>query len=250
MPAPGQAYAGHGHGGSAQQGRGLAAYASYPSVLWPGPLPRLQRGGCPSAGKAPAQRWPAEWAAPHPGCASTLPSSLAWCEVRVGASAGRPLLPAQSSAQGAQRAPGPGQRQDGPDWVAGRSLAQSTCHRLKDALKLGHAPSVSAAPGDLGGRLHVLRPRTQCSPGLVPPQSLPLISASRWLLKRGELSVAEETGLFRKLASRPTCYLFLFNDVLVVTRKKRWALPVGHGQKAWPGGWGSGLGPGGATYAS
>ncbi|VFV44628.1 rho guanine nucleotide exchange [Lynx pardinus] len=51
-------------------------------------------------------------------------------------------------------------------------------------------------------------------------QSLPLISASRWLLKRGELSVVEETGLFRKLASRPTCYLFLFNDVLVVTKKK------------------------------
>ncbi|XP_058575359.1 rho guanine nucleotide exchange factor 16 [Neofelis nebulosa] len=51
-------------------------------------------------------------------------------------------------------------------------------------------------------------------------KSLPLISASRWLLKRGELSVVEESGLFRKLASRPTCYLFLFNDVLVVTKKK------------------------------
>nr|XP_031529267.1 rho guanine nucleotide exchange factor 16 isoform X2 [Vicugna pacos] len=50
--------------------------------------------------------------------------------------------------------------------------------------------------------------------------SLPLISASRWLLKRGELFMVEETGLFRKLASRPTCYLFLFNDVLVVTKKK------------------------------
>ncbi|XP_059869195.1 rho guanine nucleotide exchange factor 16 isoform X3 [Delphinus delphis] len=50
--------------------------------------------------------------------------------------------------------------------------------------------------------------------------SLPLISASRWLLKRGELFVVEETGLFRKLSSRPTCYLFLFNDVLVVTKKK------------------------------
>ncbi|KAK1340574.1 hypothetical protein QTO34_019145 [Cnephaeus nilssonii] len=45
-------------------------------------------------------------------------------------------------------------------------------------------------------------------------KSLPLISASRWLLKRGELFVVEETGLFRKLASRPTCHLFLFNDVL------------------------------------
>ncbi|XP_059869196.1 rho guanine nucleotide exchange factor 16 isoform X4 [Delphinus delphis] len=52
-------------------------------------------------------------------------------------------------------------------------------------------------------------------------KSLPLISASRWLLKRGELFVVEETGLFRKLSSRPTCYLFLFNDVLVVTKKKR-----------------------------
>ncbi|XP_053776361.1 rho guanine nucleotide exchange factor 16 isoform X1 [Desmodus rotundus] len=51
-------------------------------------------------------------------------------------------------------------------------------------------------------------------------KSLPLISASRWLLKRGELCVVEETGLFRKLASRPTCYLFLFNDVLLITRKK------------------------------
>ncbi|XP_057606651.1 rho guanine nucleotide exchange factor 16 isoform X3 [Hippopotamus amphibius kiboko] len=39
-------------------------------------------------------------------------------------------------------------------------------------------------------------------------------------VKRGELFVVEETGLFRKLASRPTCYLFLFNDVLVVTKKK------------------------------
>nr|XP_011765525.1 rho guanine nucleotide exchange factor 16 [Macaca nemestrina]XP_011765526.1 rho guanine nucleotide exchange factor 16 [Macaca nemestrina]XP_011765527.1 rho guanine nucleotide exchange factor 16 [Macaca nemestrina]XP_011765528.1 rho guanine nucleotide exchange factor 16 [Macaca nemestrina] len=51
-------------------------------------------------------------------------------------------------------------------------------------------------------------------------KSLPLISASRWLLKRGELFLVEETGLFRKIASRPTCYLFLFNDVLVVTKKK------------------------------
>lgn len=38
--------------------------------------------------------------------------------------------------------------------------------------------------------------------------------------------MVEETRLFRKLASRPTCYLFLFNDVLVVTKKKRWATVV------------------------
>ncbi|XP_019513971.1 PREDICTED: rho guanine nucleotide exchange factor 16 isoform X2 [Hipposideros armiger] len=50
-------------------------------------------------------------------------------------------------------------------------------------------------------------------------KSLPLISTSRWLRKRGELFVLEEAGLFRKLA-RPTYYLFLFNDVLVVTKKK------------------------------
>lgn len=42
----------------------------------------------------------------------------------------------------------------------------------------------------------------------------------------------EEAGLFRKLTSRPTCYLFLFNDVLVVTKKKRWAR---RGRPAW--GW-------------
>ncbi|XP_049733638.1 rho guanine nucleotide exchange factor 16 [Elephas maximus indicus] len=51
-------------------------------------------------------------------------------------------------------------------------------------------------------------------------KSLGLISASRWLLKRGELSLVEDAGLFRKIASRPTSYLFLFNDVLVVTKKK------------------------------
>uniref|UniRef100_A0A8D0L8V9 Rho guanine nucleotide exchange factor 16 n=1 Tax=Sphenodon punctatus TaxID=8508 RepID=A0A8D0L8V9_SPHPU len=42
----------------------------------------------------------------------------------------------------------------------------------------------------------------------------PLISASRWLLKRGELSLllAEEAGIFRKGSGRVNCYLFLFND--------------------------------------
>uniref|UniRef100_A0A8C8SL50 Rho guanine nucleotide exchange factor 16 n=1 Tax=Pelusios castaneus TaxID=367368 RepID=A0A8C8SL50_9SAUR len=50
----------------------------------------------------------------------------------------------------------------------------------------------------------------------------PLISASRWLLKRGELSLplAEESGTFRKGFGRPNCYLFLFNDVLILTKKK------------------------------
>ncbi|NXY92548.1 ARHGG factor, partial [Alcedo cyanopectus] len=49
----------------------------------------------------------------------------------------------------------------------------------------------------------------------------PLISASRWLLKRGELHLlqSEESGIFRRGAGR-LCYLFLFNDVLIITKKK------------------------------
>ncbi|KFP90534.1 Rho guanine nucleotide exchange factor 16, partial [Apaloderma vittatum] len=52
-------------------------------------------------------------------------------------------------------------------------------------------------------------------------QPFPLISASRWLLKRGELYLllSEELGIFRRGAGR-LCYLFLFNDVLIITKKK------------------------------
>uniref|UniRef100_A0A8D0BUM4 Rho guanine nucleotide exchange factor 16 n=1 Tax=Salvator merianae TaxID=96440 RepID=A0A8D0BUM4_SALMN len=53
-------------------------------------------------------------------------------------------------------------------------------------------------------------------------KNFPLISASRWLLKRGELSLplVEESGIFRKGSGRATCYLFVFNDVLIITKKK------------------------------
>ncbi|NWX30232.1 ARHGG factor, partial [Notiomystis cincta] len=49
----------------------------------------------------------------------------------------------------------------------------------------------------------------------------PLVSVSRWLLKRGELLLllSEEAGIFRRGAGR-LCYLFLFNDVLIITKKK------------------------------
>ncbi|XP_032427251.1 LOW QUALITY PROTEIN: rho guanine nucleotide exchange factor 16 [Xiphophorus hellerii] len=48
----------------------------------------------------------------------------------------------------------------------------------------------------------------------------PLVSASRWLKKRGELAVSsEELSLWRAFTNR-SYYLFLFNDVLIVTRKK------------------------------
>jgi len=55
-------------------------------------------------------------------------------------------------------------------------------------------------------------------------QPFPLISASRWLLKRGELYLlsSEEGGIFRKGSGR-VCHLFLFNDVLIITKKKRYS---------------------------
>lgn len=48
----------------------------------------------------------------------------------------------------------------------------------------------------------------------------PLVSASRWLKKRGELAVCtEELSIWRAFSNR-SYYLFLFNDVLIVTKKK------------------------------
>ncbi|XP_053137125.1 rho guanine nucleotide exchange factor 16 [Hemicordylus capensis] len=51
-------------------------------------------------------------------------------------------------------------------------------------------------------------------------KNFPLISTSRWLLKRGELSLADEGGIFRKVSGRGNVYLFVFNDVLIITKKK------------------------------
>ncbi|NXA40386.1 ARHGQ factor, partial [Eudromia elegans] len=49
----------------------------------------------------------------------------------------------------------------------------------------------------------------------------PLVSSSRWLVKRGELTTyVEDTGLFSKRTSKQQVYLFLFNDVLIITKKK------------------------------
>uniref|UniRef100_A0A4W5L900 DH domain-containing protein n=1 Tax=Hucho hucho TaxID=62062 RepID=A0A4W5L900_9TELE len=51
----------------------------------------------------------------------------------------------------------------------------------------------------------------------------PLVSSSRWMVKRGELTAfVEENGIFSKRTSRQQVYFFLFNDVLILTRKKRW----------------------------
>ncbi|XP_040901546.1 rho guanine nucleotide exchange factor 26-like [Toxotes jaculatrix] len=49
----------------------------------------------------------------------------------------------------------------------------------------------------------------------------PLVSSSRWMVKRGELKAfAEDNSLFLKRTSRQQVYFFLFNDVLIVTKKK------------------------------
>ncbi|AWP09410.1 putative rho guanine nucleotide exchange factor 16 [Scophthalmus maximus] len=48
----------------------------------------------------------------------------------------------------------------------------------------------------------------------------PLVSSSRWLKKRGELAVCtEELSIWRAFSNR-SYYLFLFNDVLIITKKK------------------------------
>ncbi|NXA48946.1 ARHGQ factor, partial [Nothocercus julius] len=53
------------------------------------------------------------------------------------------------------------------------------------------------------------------------PLPFPLVSSSRWLVKRGELTAyVEDTGLFSKRTSKQQVYLFLFNDVLIITKKK------------------------------
>ncbi|XP_051949946.1 rho guanine nucleotide exchange factor 16-like [Xyrauchen texanus] len=49
----------------------------------------------------------------------------------------------------------------------------------------------------------------------------PLVSSSRWLKKSGELAVyTEDLSIFRKAFSFKSYYLLLFNDVLIVTKKK------------------------------
>ncbi|XP_054556979.1 rho guanine nucleotide exchange factor 26 isoform X2 [Talpa occidentalis] len=49
----------------------------------------------------------------------------------------------------------------------------------------------------------------------------PLVSSSRWLVKRGELTAyVEDMVLFSRRMSKQQVYFFLFNDVLIITKKK------------------------------
>lgn len=52
-------------------------------------------------------------------------------------------------------------------------------------------------------------------------QPFPLVSSSRWMVKRGELTAFVDNNIFYKRTSRQQVYFFLFNDVLIITRKKR-----------------------------
>ena len=57
-------------------------------------------------------------------------------------------------------------------------------------------------------------------------KAIPLISASRWLVKKGDLTRLtwrENDGklTFGKRISKCTLHFFLFTDLLVVTKKKR-----------------------------
>ncbi|XP_012920607.1 rho guanine nucleotide exchange factor 16 [Heterocephalus glaber] len=93
---------------------------------------------------------------------------------------------------------------------------KAASHALKAISKLVRQCNEGAHTMERTEQMYMLQTQLDFS----KVKSFPLISASRWLLKRGELFLVEEAGLFRKIASRPTCYLFLFNDVLIITKKK------------------------------
>ncbi|XP_024149508.1 rho guanine nucleotide exchange factor 16 [Oryzias melastigma] len=65
---------------------------------------------------------------------------------------------------------------------------------------------------------HMYTIQKQMDFGKIKP--FPLVSASRWLKKHGELNIsAEELSIWKAFINR-SYYLFLFNDVLIVTKKK------------------------------
>ncbi|NXR81660.1 ARHGQ factor, partial [Pycnonotus jocosus] len=91
---------------------------------------------------------------------------------------------------------------------------------LKEVSKV-HSQVIPVAMGrGVEGRRLYLHPRgLQCH--FLALQPFPLVSSSRWLLKRGELTAyVEDTGLFSKRTSKQQVYFFLFNDVLIITKKK------------------------------
>lgn len=246
--------------------------ASAGPVLW-----AAEGEGASFAAKAPGcQRWPRRSGVPHSLHRSSRSEPPAWCEVGQEASPEQPSSPGLRVALG--RCPvGPwawleagqacprllrkvwawARHRAAAPWAPVRGLNSPLSEARTVTLPSSVQPREAWSPrsqrqGSVPMAAHPCHPARDSPLSPLCPQSLPLISASRWLLKRGELFMVEETGLFRKLSSRPTCYLFLFNDVLVVTKKKRWAPPVvarlhglatGSRQQPWPWSRGGGLGP-------
>ncbi|XP_053546316.1 rho guanine nucleotide exchange factor 16 [Bombina bombina] len=93
---------------------------------------------------------------------------------------------------------------------------EATTRALKAISKLVKQCNEGARKMERTEQMYTLQ--TQLEFGKIKP--FPLISASRWLLKRGELTLVEESGIFRKGFGRSYCYLLLFNDVLIITKKK------------------------------
>ncbi|XP_069466327.1 rho guanine nucleotide exchange factor 16 isoform X2 [Ambystoma mexicanum] len=93
---------------------------------------------------------------------------------------------------------------------------EATTRSLKAISKLVRKCNEGARRMERTEQMYTLQKQLEF--GKIKP--FPLISASRWLQKRGELTLVEEAGIFRKGFGRPSCYLFLFNDVMIITKKK------------------------------
>ncbi|KAM6241123.1 rho guanine nucleotide exchange factor 16 [Porphyrio hochstetteri] len=100
---------------------------------------------------------------------------------------------------------------------AGTAAYEAATRALKAISKLVKKCNEGARAMEVMEQMYTLQKQLEFG----KKKPFPLISASRWLLKRGELYLllAEEPGIFRRGAGR-LCYLFLFNDVLIITKKK------------------------------
>ncbi|XP_030640840.1 rho guanine nucleotide exchange factor 16 [Chanos chanos] len=93
----------------------------------------------------------------------------------------------------------------------------AACWALKAISKLVKACNDGARRMERTEQMYTIQKQMEF--GKIKP--FPLVSSSRWLRKRGELSVnMEDLSIFWKAFSHKSYYLFVFNDVLIVTKKK------------------------------
>ncbi|NXV10249.1 ARHGQ factor, partial [Cettia cetti] len=91
----------------------------------------------------------------------------------------------------------------------------------KQALKEVSKVRSQVIPVYFQGKMDVFSNLAGLQSDFLALQPFPLVSSSRWLVKRGELTAyVEDTGLFSKRTSKQQVYFFLFNDVLIITKKK------------------------------